>query len=161
MTQKEMSELLNVPVRTLAEWKKNNRKDVYTLLHNLDLNTAKDLLKKSDETTYLKVLENEKYFDNQLDFEQYLYPLLLNRDTKVWKKFAINKTLSQEVRVRSAYLYSYLSEEPVKLGLKLKEKVSFFHKNKTQDGDGFAKYYGLLNGLDNRRFNQFKNTGSF
>jgi hypothetical protein len=82
----------------------------------------------------------------------------------VWKKYANDTSLSKEARLRSAYLYSYLSKKPLNLRFqtdKYKEKVSFYHNNKVEDGDGFARFYGLKNGLDDLRFNQYKNTGSF
>lgn len=160
----QMNKLFNVDTRTLRNWKNGNRKELYTLLEALDLESAKRLLVQSDKNTYVKLLENENYYNSLLDFERELYPLLVNRDANVWKKYANDTSLSKEARLRSAYLYTYLSKKPLKLRFqsdKYKGNVSFYHNNKVEDGDGFAKYYGLKNGLDDLRFNQYKNTGSF
>lgn len=164
MTQMQMNKLFNVDTRTLRNWKNGNRKELYNLLEALDLESAKKLLVQSDKSTYVKLLENENYYNSLLDFERELYSLLVNKDTTVWKKFANDASLSKEARLRSAYLYSYLSKKPLKLRFqtdKLKGKVSFYYNNKVEDGDGFARFYGLKNGLDDLRFNQYKNTGSF
>lgn len=161
MRQVQMKQLLDVNDRTLRNWKNGNRTKLYTLLEKLDYDMAKQLLSDSDQLTYMKVLENEKYFENQLDFETYLYPLLLRTDKIKWKEFAENDSLSNLARIRAAYLYTYLAKKPLNIKLKTTQHSGFFHKNTTKDGDGFAHYFGLLNGLDNRRFNQYKNTGSF
>lgn len=119
-------------------------------------------MQKANKQTFLRILENEKYFDNLRDFERELYPLLLDRDTAVWKKLANDKTLSKQARMRSAYVYSYLANKFIKLRFqtnKLTNLISFYHNNKVEDG--LAEYYGLKNGLDNRKSHQFKNTGSF
>ena len=164
MTQMQMNKLFNVDTRTLRNWKNGNRKELYNLLEALDLESAKKLLVQSDKSTYVKLLENENYYNSLLDFERELYPLLVNRDVNVLKKYANDTSISKEARLRSAYLYSYLSKKPLNLRFKadkLKGKVSFYYNNKVEDGDGFARYYGLKNGLDDLRFNQYKNTGSF
>lgn len=165
MTQKQISELFKVEDRTLRNWKNNNnRKELYMFLESLDYDAAKILLTQADKSTYIKLLENEKYYTSLMDFERDLYPLLVNRDTTIWKKLANDTALSKGARLRSAYLFSYLSKKPLKLSFNLqkyKNKVSFYYNNKSDDGDGFAKLYGLVNGLDNLRFNQYKNTGSF
>ena len=146
MTQMQMNKLFNVDTRTLRNWKNGNRKELYNLLEALDLESAKKLLMQSDKNTYVKLLENENYYNSLLDFERELYPLLVNRDVNVWKKYANDASLSKEGRLRSAYLYTYLSKKPLKLRFqadKYKEKVSFYHNNKVEDGDGFARFYGL------------------
>ncbi len=163
MKQKEMSELVKVNDRTLRNWKKN-RVELYKLLENLDFEQAKKLLVSNDKETYIKFLENEKYFTFSLDFEKELYPLLINRNFDIWKKLAFDTSLTKQARMRSAYLYSYLTRKPLKLKFNVnnfKDKPSFYHNNKTPEIDGIAKMYGLKNGLDNLRFNQFKTTGSF
>jgi hypothetical protein len=73
-------------------------------------------------------------------------------------------SLSKQARIRSAYLYVYLSKNQLKLSFKIdkyKGLFSFFHKSKSEDGDGYARMFGLKNGLDNSRFTQYKNTGIF
>lgn len=164
MTPRQMHKLLKVGDKTLNNWKNGTRTELYNLLSSLDYESAKKLLTMGDKEAYVKVLENEKYFDSQLDFERELYPLLLNRDTNVWKKLAKDTSLSKQARLRSAYLYVYLSKIPLKLTFNLeryKGNFSFFHKTKGEDGDGYARLFGLRNGLDNTRFNQYKNTGVF
>ena len=145
------------------EFLKSN-KNLKSLLENLCPQRAKVLMQKADKQTYLRILENEKYFDSQLDFEKELYPLLLNRDVNIWKKLSKDTSLSKQARIRSAYLYVYLSKNQLKLSFKIdkyKGLFSFFHKSKSEDGDGYARMFGLKNGLDNSRFTQYKNTGIF
>lgn len=164
MTPTQMNKLLGIETKTLNNWKNGTKTKLYNLLSSLDYENAKNLLKSNDKETYVRVLENEKYFDSQLDFEKELYPLLVNRDATVWKKLAKDTSLSKQARLRSAYLYTYLSKTPLKLTFNLKKhngKYSFFYKTKSEDGDGYARLFGLKNGLDNMRFNQYKNTGFF
>jgi hypothetical protein len=159
MNKKEMKELFGEDLEFLKA-----NKNLKNLLDNLCPNRAKYLMKKANKQTFLRFLENEKYFDNLRDFEKELYPLLLDRDTKIWKKLANDKTLSKQARIRSAYLYVYLSKTPLKLNFDIEEfknQFSFYHGNRCADGDGYARLFGLKNGLDNMRFNQFKSTGSF
>jgi hypothetical protein len=159
MTKKEMKELFGEDL----EFLKSN-KNLKNLLENLCPQRAKVLMQKVDKQTYLRILENEKYFNSQLDFEKELYPLLLDRDTAIWKRLVNDESLSIKARLRSAYLYVYLSKIPLKLNFDMEDyrnQFSFFHKTKSEDGDGYARIFGLKNGLDNMRFNQFKNTGSF
>ena len=47
MTQQQMQELLNVPERTLRDWKKGDRKKLYQLLETLDYDKAEKLLNMS------------------------------------------------------------------------------------------------------------------
>lgn len=54
MTQQQMSKLLDVPDRTLRDWK-SNRSRLYTLLENLDYNEVKnkiDVVDLSDEVEF-------------------------------------------------------------------------------------------------------------
>ena len=81
-----MNKLLKVEYRTLNNWKNGARTELYNLLSSLDYESAKKLLTIGDKESYVRVLENEKYFDSQLDFEKELYPLLLNRDVNIWCK---------------------------------------------------------------------------
>ena len=159
MNKKEMKELFGEDL----EFLKTNE-NLKNLLDNLCPNRAKYLMQKANKQTFLRFLENEKYFDALRDFERELYPLLVDRDTSIWKKFANDKTLSIQARLRSAYLYTYLSKKPLKLDFdieKYKDQFSFYHENRCKDGDGYASMFGLKNGLNNMRFNQFKSTGSF
>ena len=159
MTKKDMIELFGEDL----EFLKTN-KNLKNLLDNICPDRAKYLMQKANKQTFLRILENEKYFTSQLDFENELYPLLLDRDTTIWKKLANDKTLSNQARIRSAYLYVYLSKTPLKLNFDIEEfrnQFSFYHGNRCEDGDGYARMFGLKNGLDNLRFNQFKNTGGF
>lgn len=145
------------------EFLKTNE-NLKNLLDNLCPNRAKYLMQKANKQTFLRFLENEKYFDTLRDFERELYPLLVDRDTSIWKKFANDKTLSIQARLISAYLYSYLSREFIKLDFDIEEyknQFSFYHGNSCKDGDGYASMFGLKNGINNMRFNQFKSTGSF
>ena len=100
MTKKDMIELFGEDL----EFLKTN-KNLKNLLDNLCPDRAKYLMQKANKQTFLRILENEKYFTSQLDFENELYPLLLDRDTTIWKKLANDKTLPNQARIRSAYLY--------------------------------------------------------
>jgi len=159
MNKKEMKELFGEDL----EFLKSN-KNLKNLLDNLCPDRAKYLMQKANKQTFLRFLENEKYFDNLRDFERELYPLLLDRDTKIWKKLANDKTLSKQARMRSAYLYTYLAKKFIELDFDIEEirdQFAFYHGNRCADGDGFAYNFGLRSGLDSRRFHQFKNTGGF
>jgi len=119
MTQQQMQELLNVPERTLRDWKKGNRAKLYQLLKTLDYNQAQQLLNMSNNNDLKKLLENEKYFTSLRDFEKTLYPTLVSgRDSSVWLKLAKDNTLSKEARARSAYIYSFLKESSTNLSVK-------------------------------------------
>ena len=63
-----MNKLLKVEYRTLNNWKNGARTELYNLLSSLDYENAKKLLTIGDKESYVRVLENEKYFDSQLDF---------------------------------------------------------------------------------------------
>jgi len=86
-----------------------------------------------------------------------------DRTLRDWKKGnrAKDTTLSKEARARSAYLYSFLTDRLVELSFKTKVSVGFYHGNKNETGNGLARLYGLKNGIDMARFNQFKMTGRF
>ena len=162
MTQQQIQKLLNVPERTLRDWKKGNRAKLYQLLETLDYNQAEQLLNMTNNNDLKKLLENEKHFTSLRDFEKSLYQTLVSgRDSSVWSKLAKDNTLSKEARARSAYLYSFLTDRLVELSFKTKVNVGFYHGNKTKTGNGLARLYGLTNGIDMERFNQFKMTGRF
>lgn len=155
MTNKQINKLLKIETKTLFKYSK-----LYDLLISLDYDSAKILLKMKNKETFIRVLENERYFKSQLEFEKELYPLLINGDKNIWKKLSKDKKLTKQARLRSAYLYVYLSKIPLKLNFSFKKynnKISFFHDNTIEDGDGFARMFGLKNGLDDKRFNQYKN----
>lgn len=158
MKQQEMSELLGVPERTLREWKHNNRSSVYRLLENLNSSDVQRLL---DRDRYIKVLENEKYFKSLRDFESYLYPLLSKNDTEVWLHLAKDKTLSKTARMRSAYLYTFLTGRKLRLSGKPENKVAFYHANRPESDDKIVNYYYLKNGINEMRYKQYKTTGVF
>ena len=62
MTQQQIQKLLNVPERTLQDWKKGNIAKLYQLLETLDYNQAEQLLNMTNNNDLKKLLENEKYF---------------------------------------------------------------------------------------------------
>ena len=162
MTQKEMQMLLNIPDRTLRDWKKGNREKLYQLLEQLDYHKAQELLDTQSYSKLRELVENEKYFSSLREFEKRLYHILVSGiNSSIWLKFTKDTSLSKEARARSAYLYSFLTDNLVKLSFSKKVDVGFFHNNKTTTGNGLAKLYGLKNGIDMSRFNQFKATGKF
>lgn len=157
-----MQELLGVPERTLRDWKKNNRSELYKLLEVIDYDTAKKLLAQNNNDDLKKLLENEQYYPSERDFEKDLYAVLASgRNSDVWLKLSKDTTLSKVARARSAYLYSFLTRKPTALSFKTPKNVGFYHGSRNQTGNGLAKLYGLENGIDIRRFNQYKMTGRF
>ena len=162
MTPKQMNDLFGVSDRTLRHWKNSDRKDLYHLLENLDYDNAKKLLKKDTNEDLKQLLENEKYFTNQRDFERKLYPLLTSGlDVNLLLKFTKDRTLSLVARARAGYLYSFLTNKVAKLNFKTKPNVGFYYDNKNETKNGLANVYGLTSGIDVSRFNQYKMTGSF
>ncbi len=162
MNQQQMHKLLAVPERTLRDWKKGNRAKLYKLLETLDYDVAQQLLTTHNSMDMKKLLENESYYQTLRDFERDLYALLVSgRENKKWLELSKDTTLSKEARARAAYLYSFLSNKITKLGFKQKVDVGLYHGNKTKTGNGLAKVYGLRNGIDIQRFNQYKTTGRF
>lgn len=162
MNQQQMHTLLDVPARTLRDWKKGNRGKLYQLLETLDYEAAQKLLDMNNNLDLKRVLENEKYYNSLREFEKDLYEVLVSgRDSRVWLELSKNTTLSKEARARAAYLYSFLTSKMSKLSFKSKVDVGLFHGNKNETGNGLARLYGLRNGLDMARFNQFKMTGRF
>ena len=162
MNQQQMHRLLDVPERTLRDWKKGKRNTLYKLLESLDFETAQKLLQMHHNSDLKKLLENEVHYTALRTFEKDLYSVLVSgRDTKVWLELSRDTTLSKEARARTAYLYSFLTNKKVKLSFKTKVNVGLYHGNKNSTGDGLARLYGLKNGLDMQRFNQYKMTGRF
>lgn len=160
MKQYEMAALLNIPDRTLRDWKKS-RKALYSLLEKLDPSYVEEILRKSNNLHVIKLLENQDYFDEYRAFERELFKYLTSGPNKeVLKKLAFDERLSKEARARSAYLYTFLTKKPLKLEVNLPKKTSLFHKNKNESGDGLASLYGLARGIDMNRYNQYKTKGT-
>jgi hypothetical protein len=162
MNQQQMHRLLDVPERTLRDWKKGKRDKLYKLLESLDFDAAQKLLQMNSNQDLKKLLENEHYYSSLREFEKDLYSVLVSgRDMKVWIELSKDTTLSKEARARAAYLYSFLTNRMAKLSFKTKVNTGLYHGNKNSTGDGLARLYGLKNGLDMQRFNQYKMTGRF
>jgi len=162
MNQQQMHKLLDVPARTLRDWKMGNRDKLYKLLETLDYDTAQQLLDMNDNMDLKKLLENEKYFPSLRGFEKILYEVLVSgRDSTVWLNLSKDTSLSQIARARSAYLYSFLTNKMTELSFKTKVDGGFYHAHSKDTGNGLARLYGLKNGIDMARFNQFKMTGRF
>lgn len=162
MNQQQMHKLLDVPERTLRDWKTGNRDKLYKLLETLDYNTAQQLLNMNNNNDLKRLLENERYYGSLRDFEKNLYEALVSgRDSKVWLELSRDTDLSKEARARAAYVYSFLTNKMTSLSFKNKVNVGLYHGNNNDTGNGLARLYGLKNGLDMARFNQFKMTGRF
>jgi len=162
MNQQQMHKLLDVPERTLRDWKKGNRDKLYKLLETLDYEAAQQLLNMNNNTDLKKLLENEKYYSTLRAFERGLYEVLVSgRDSTVWLNLSKDTSLSQAARARAAYLYSFLTNKMTQLSFKTKVNVGLYHAHSTETGNGLARLYGLKNGIDMSRFNQFKMTGRF
>ena len=162
MTQSQMSKLLSISIRTLQNWKhKKNREKLYMLLEQLDYHEAQELLQQKEHKHLIALLENQEYFTSYRDFEAALFNYMTSKaSTDVLKKMAKNTDLSKEARARSAYLYTFLTNKPLKLSFTLKQRVGLYHERNQDSGDGLARLYGLLSGVDMQRFNQYKMTGS-
>jgi len=162
MNQQQMHKLLDVPERTLRDWKTGNRDKLYKLLETLDYETAQQLLNTNNNMDLKKLLENEQYFNSLREFEKSLYSVLVSgRNSNAWLELSKDSMLSKEARARAAYFYSFLTNKMTKLSFKSKVNVGLYHDNKNDTGNGLARLYGLKNGLDMARFNQFKMTGRF
>ena len=162
MNQQQMHTLLDVPERTLRDWKNGNRDKLYKLLETLDYDTAQQLLTMHNNMDLRRLLENGQYYTSLRDFEKDLYSVLLSgRDSKIWWELSKDATLSKEARARAAYLYSFLANKMTQLSFKTKVDVGFYYANMADTGNGLARLYGLKNGIDMQRFNQFKMTGRF
>ncbi|CAA6822272.1 MAG: Unknown protein [uncultured Sulfurovum sp.] len=162
MNQQQMHTLLDVPTRTLRDWKKGNRGKLYQLLETLDYEAAQKLLDMNNNMDLKKLLENEQNYSSLREFEKDLYEVLVSgRDSRVWLELSKDTSLSKEARARAAYLYSFLTNKMTQLSFTTQVNVGLYHGNKNQTGNGLARLYGLKNGLDMARFNQFKMTGRF
>lgn len=162
MNQKQMHKLLDVPERTLRDWKTGNRDKLYRLLETLDYETVQQLLKMNNNSDLKRLLENEKHYSALRNFEKDFYEVLVSgRDSKVWLELSRDTALSKEARARAAYVYSFLTNKVVQLSFKRKVNVGLYHGNNNDTGNGLARLYGLKNGLDMSRFNQYKMTGRF
>ncbi len=162
MTQAQMSQLLGISIRTLQAWKhKKNRENLYVLLERLDYHVAQNLLMQKDNQHLIVLLENQEHFTSYRDFEEELFKYLTSGESAdILKQMAKNVNLSKEARARSAYLYSFLTNKPLKLSFTLKQRAGLYHERNQDAGDGLARLYGLLSGVDMQRFNQYKITGS-
>jgi len=157
-----MHKLLDVPERTLRDWKTGNRDKLYKLLETLDYETAQQLLNMNNNSDLKRLLDNEQYFNSLREFEKSLYSVLVSaRNSNVWLELSKDFMLSKEARARAAYLYSFLTNKMTQLSFKTKVDVGLYHANNNDTGNGLARLYGLKNGLDMARFNQFKMTGRF
>ena len=162
MTQQQIHELLGISTRTLRHWKSTNRKELYTLLEKLDYQSVQGLINNNSYEDIIHILENEDYYNDQREFERKLYDILTSKiDVNILLKLSKDRTLSLKARARAAYLYSFLTKKVAQLNFKTKPNVGFFHGNKEKTGNGLARMYGLTNGIDMQRFNQYKMTGSF
>ncbi len=162
MTQQQINDLLGVSTRTLRHWKSNNRQDLYNLLEKLDYESAKSLLANNSHEDLKNILENEKYFTNQREFERKLYPLLTSGlDVTLLLKLSKDRILTFAARARAGYLYTFLTKKVAQLTFKTNPNVGFYHGNTNITENGLARMYGLNSGIDMARFNQYKMTGSF
>ena len=162
MTQVQMSKLLGISIRTLQTWKdKKNRENLYVLLERLDYHVVQNLLIQKDNQHLIALLENQEYFTSYRDFEEELFKYLTSGESAdILKQMVKDSHLSKGARARSAYFYSFLTKKPMKLSFTLKKRVGLYHERTQDSGDGLARYYGLLSGVDMQRFNQYKMTGS-
>lgn len=163
MTEKEINELFNIDKITFRKWKKSNKSKLCILLERLEFKEAKRIIGMYGDEDLKRILENELYFEDGRTFERELYPLLIsNSGNENWLRLSKDTSLSNSARMRSAYIYSFLTRKHVELNFEINDKnVSFFHKTRPDTKDQLAAMYGLKNGIDMMRFNQFKSTGYF
>ena len=123
----------------------------------LECNLINDM--KRDSELY-RILDNENHFYDGREFERALYPLLLNTSHSVWKNIAEDSSLDIVIRVRSAYLYTYMSNEY--LDIRLTDfSTPFFYRTRPIEQDSLVTYYGLKSGIQTQRFEQYKTRGLF
>lgn len=157
-----MHELLNMSFSALTELEKDNENKLFILLEALDYRTARKLLAMHNDMDLKKLLDSELYYCSERDFEKDLYEVLVSgRDSEAWLKLSKDTDLSDKARARSAYLYSFLTKMPVESLFRENINAGLYHGNKNKSGNGLARLYGLNNGIDMQRFNQFKMTGGF
>jgi len=145
VNQQQMHTLLDVPKRTLGDWKKGNRAKLYQLLETLNDEAAQKILEINKNMGLKRVLENEKYYNALREFEKDLYEVLVSgRDSKIWLELSKNTALSKEARARAAYLYSFLTNKMTQLSFKSKVNVGLYHGNRNETGNGLARLYGLF-----------------
>lgn len=131
-------------------------------IENQKLREELKSFKEPQNEEHIKMLlENQNTFTSYRDFEEELFKYLTSKgSTEVLKKMVSNTHLSKEARARCAYLYSFLTHKPLKLSFTLKQRVGLYHGETRDTGNGLARMYGLLSGVDMQRFNQYKMTGS-
>ena len=91
MNQQQMHTLLDVPVRTLRDWKKGNRGKLYQLLETLDYETAEKLLSMSNNLDLKKFLENENNYSSLRELKKtsmkFLFPVEIVEYGKIGKRY--------------------------------------------------------------------------
>lgn len=129
----------------------NNKK-----LENLFLDTEKEVVEK--------LCNNGEYFNDSREFEKYLYNrLVFFKHKQYFLQFAKN-TEKQDTKQRALYLYDFLTNK----------KQDEFEYNSNYNNDLFSFYangkvrrsskpnkFGLVNTINEDRFNQFKESGTF
>lgn len=124
-------------------------------VENMFLDTEKDVVEK--------LCNNGKYFDNSRDFEKYLYNRLIFFKHKQYFLQMAKDTLELDVKQRALYLYDFLSnkkQDEFKYNLNKNNLFSFYAKGKVRRSSK-SNSFGLVNTINEDRFNQFKETGTF
>ena len=130
---------------------KHNKK-----LENLFFDTEKEVVEK--------LCDNGKYFSDSREFEKYLYNrLVFFKHKQYFLQFA-KKTEKQDVKQRALYLYDFLSnkkQDEFEYNLNYNNNLFSFYANGKIRRNTKTNKFGLVNTINEERFNQFKQSGTF
>ena len=120
---------------------------------SLFLDTEKEVVEK--------LCNNGEYFNDSREFEKYLYNRLVFFKHKQYFFQMANKSKKEDIRQRALYLYDFLSNKKQDdLEYNLNNQFSFYANGKVRRSSK-ANKFGLVNTINEDRFNQFKETGTF
>lgn len=115
----------------------------------------------SEKEVVEKLCNNGEYFNDSREFEKYLYNRLVFFKHKQYFLQLSNKTEKEDVRQRALYLYDFLSNQKQDdLEYNSNNLFSFYANGKVRRSSK-ANKFGLVNTINEDRFNQFKETGTF
>ena len=115
----------------------------------------------SEKEVVEKLCNNGEYFNDSREFEKYLYNRLVFFKHKQYFLQLANKTQKEDVRQRALYLYDFLSNKKQDdLEYNSNNLFSFYANGKVRRSSK-ANKFGLVNTINEDRFNQFKETGTF
>jgi len=130
-------------------------------LDGLKNHKFENLFLDSEKEVVEKLCNNGEYFNDSREFEKYLYNRLVFFKHKQYFLQLANKTQKDDVRQRALYLYDFLSNQKQDdLEYNSENQFSFYANGKVRRSSKPNKL-GLVNTINEDRFNQFKETGTF